>query len=109
GPLSRSPARPGRRVRQRTRSYCSWKIKRHQKLTSHGQESSAEREYVGSIVALLDRRHTASRLRDRAVEFAGLITTPLLPADYLDLVNPLRAGADLRGRIAEITSETRDA
>jgi ferredoxin-NADP reductase len=75
----------------------------------HGQESSVEREYVGLILALLDRRHTAARLRDRAVEFAALITTPLLPADYLDLVNPLRAGADLRGRIVEITSETRDA
>ena len=33
----------------------------------------------------------------------------MLPADYLDLVNPLRAGADLRGRIVEIRSETRDA
>ena len=51
----------------------------------------------------------ASRLGDRAVDLMGLITTPLLPADYLDLVSPLRAGADLRGRIAEIHPETRDA
>jgi stearoyl-CoA 9-desaturase NADPH oxidoreductase len=38
-----------------------------------------------------------------------LVTTPLVPADYLDLVSPLRAGADLRGRIVEVRMETRDA
>lgn len=38
-----------------------------------------------------------------------MVTTPLLPADYLDLVNPLRAGADLRGRIEAVHSETPDA
>lgn len=37
------------------------------------------------------------------------MTTPLLPADYLDLFSPLRAGADLRGRIVQVRSETRDA
>ena len=37
------------------------------------------------------------------------MTTPLLPADYLDLVSPLRAGADLRGRIVAVHPETRDA
>ncbi len=51
----------------------------------------------------------ATRLTDRAVDLLGLITTPLLPADYLDLVSPLRAGADLRGRIVAIHPETRDA
>ncbi len=51
----------------------------------------------------------ATRISDRAVDLMGLITTPLLPDDYLDLVNPLRAGAELRGRIAEIHPETRDA
>src|SRR6266446_2035582 len=58
-----------------------------------------------SMPALLD----TARLRDRAIDLVGLMTTPLLPADYLDLVNPMRAGADLRGRIAEIHPETRDA
>lgn len=38
-----------------------------------------------------------------------MVTTPLLPADYLDLVNPLRAGADLRGRIEAVHQETPDA
>jgi len=36
-------------------------------------------------------------------------TTPLLPADYLDLLDPLRRGADLRGRIVEVQPETADA
>lgn len=38
-----------------------------------------------------------------------MVTTPLLPSDYLDLVNPLRAGADLRGRIEAVQQETPDA
>lgn len=47
--------------------------------------------------------------RDRAVQFAEAATTPLLPADYLDLFAPLRSGAPLRGRIVEVHPETRDA
>lgn len=38
-----------------------------------------------------------------------MVTTPLLPSDYLDLVDPLRAGAALRGRIEAIHPETSDA
>ncbi len=37
------------------------------------------------------------------------LTTPLLPADYLDLFSPLRSGTDLRGRIEEVHPETADA
>jgi ferredoxin-NADP reductase len=48
-------------------------------------------------------------LRDRAWRLAERITTPLLPADYLDLFDPLRAGADLRGRIVSVEPETADA
>src|SRR4051795_7551595 len=48
-------------------------------------------------------------LRDRVLKLAEFITTPLLPADYLDLVDPLRSGADLRGRIEAVVPETRDA
>jgi ferredoxin-NADP reductase len=48
-------------------------------------------------------------LRDRVLKLAALVTTPLLPADYLDLIDPLRSGADLRGRIVDILHETRDA
>ncbi len=48
-------------------------------------------------------------LRHRLTRLAERMTTPLLPADYLDLFNPLRPGADLRGRIVAVESETADA
>ena len=48
-------------------------------------------------------------LRDRVLKLVELATTPLLPSDYLDLVDPLRSGADLRGRIEAVHPETRDA
>ena len=48
-------------------------------------------------------------LVSRALRAAELVTTPLLPADYLDLISPLRAGANLRGRIVDIRRETADA
>jgi ferredoxin-NADP reductase len=48
-------------------------------------------------------------LRDRVLKLAELVTTPLLPADYLDLIDPLRSGAALRGRIEAVVPETRDA
>lgn len=40
---------------------------------------------------------------------AESLTTPLLPADYLDLFHPLRPGAALRARIVSVTPETADA
>lgn len=49
------------------------------------------------------------RLADRLVRLIESATTPLLPADYLDLFAPLRSGADLRGRIVAVEPETRDA
>jgi ferredoxin-NADP reductase len=48
-------------------------------------------------------------LRDRVLKLAELVTTPLLPTDYFDLIDPLRSGADLRGRIEAVLPETRDA
>jgi ferredoxin-NADP reductase len=48
-------------------------------------------------------------LRDRLLKIAELVTTPLLPTDYLDLIDPLRSGADLRGRVEAVIPETRDA
>ncbi|MEJ7794495.1 MAG: ferredoxin reductase [Nocardioides sp.] len=50
-----------------------------------------------------------SSLRTRTRRLAEAVTTPLVPADFLDLFAPLRAGADLRGRIEEVHPETRDA
>jgi ferredoxin-NADP reductase len=60
-----------------------------------------------------DPRPTTARprvaLRDRLLRLVEFATTPLLPSDYLDLVDPLRSGADLRGRIEAVHPETRDA
>jgi ferredoxin-NADP reductase len=50
-----------------------------------------------------------SALRAGARRLAELAATPLVPADYLDVFHPLRAGADLRGRIEEVHPETADA
>ncbi|MFJ9843417.1 ferredoxin reductase [Kitasatospora sp. NPDC101155] len=52
---------------------------------------------------------TSAALRRRAWKLLEMVTTPLLPSDYLDLVSPLRAGADLRGRIEAVHPETGDA
>jgi ferredoxin-NADP reductase len=54
-------------------------------------------------------RPALGKVRDRVLRFAELVTTPLLPTDYLDLVDPLRSGADLRGRVEAVVPETRDA
>ncbi|MFD7640679.1 ferredoxin reductase [Kitasatospora sp. NPDC059795] len=52
---------------------------------------------------------TSATLRSRTWQLLEMVTTPLLPSDYLDLVSPLRAGADLRGRIEAVQPETADA
>ncbi|KQT92359.1 stearoyl-CoA 9-desaturase [Marmoricola sp. Leaf446] len=48
-------------------------------------------------------------LKDGARKVAELAATPLVPSDYLDIIDPLRRGADLRGRIESIHAETADA
>lgn len=47
--------------------------------------------------------------RDRVLKLAEKMTTPLVPSDYLDIIDPMRSGTDLRGRIVAIHPETRDA
>ncbi len=59
-------------------------------------------------ISVLPRERATSLLR-RATQLAERATTPLMPADYLDLFLPLRPGADLRGRIEEVQAETADA
>ncbi|MGY1753995.1 ferredoxin reductase [Blastococcus sp. SYSU D01042] len=54
-------------------------------------------------------RSPLGQLRERALRLAEMVTTPLLPVDYLDLFDPLRSGAALRGRIEAVLHETRDA
>lgn len=48
-------------------------------------------------------------LRDRLLRLAERVTTPLVPGDYLDVIDPLRSGIGLRGRIVAVHPETRDA
>jgi ferredoxin-NADP reductase len=52
---------------------------------------------------------TRPTLGQRLLRLAERVTTPLLPADYLDLFDPLRRGAELRGRIMAVLPETADA
>ncbi len=51
----------------------------------------------------------AARWRSRALKLAEAATTPLVPADFLDLFAPMRPGAELRGRVESIHPETPDA
>jgi ferredoxin-NADP reductase len=51
----------------------------------------------------------AGRWRTRALKIAEAATTPLVPGDFLDLFAPLRAGAELRGRVESVHPETADA
>lgn len=55
------------------------------------------------------RRPGSASLRARLERIANAAVTPLVPADYLDLFNPLRAGAELRGKVVAVTPETADA
>ncbi len=48
-------------------------------------------------------------LRSGAWRVVELITTPVVPADYLDVVAPLRNAGVLRARIEAVRPETRDA
>ena len=40
---------------------------------------------------------------------SAVITTPLLPDDYLKLANPLWSARELRGRVVEVRRETVDS
>lgn len=46
---------------------------------------------------------------ERARRAADKLTTPLLPDDYLTLLNPLWSSRELRGRVEEVIPETDDA
>src|SRR3954452_7776911 len=85
------------------------------RFTSDGHQFSRGARHHGSMSISSDRRTRPAARSPRGAGLARLtalaerITTPLLPADYLDLFNPLRAGADLRGRIVQVHPETADA
>ena len=58
---------------------------------------------------------SAAMLRDRGLSaelvrgVAARMTTPLLPDDYLHMINPLWSTRELRGKIVEVIPETEDA
>jgi ferredoxin-NADP reductase len=56
---------------------------------------------------------TAQRLRTRVVsrasQLAEIVATPLVPADYVDLINPLASPTDLRALVVGVERETSDA
>jgi ferredoxin-NADP reductase len=54
-------------------------------------------------------RHALGSAAGALARLAETATAPLAPADYVDLVAPLRAGVDLRGRVVTVVPETRDA
>ncbi len=51
---------------------------------------------------------TVPALRRRALKAARVLFTPLLPDDYLELVNPLWSTRELRGRVERLRRETDD-
>jgi ferredoxin-NADP reductase len=55
------------------------------------------------------RRSLIGGLRGRIMRLAEQVTTPLVPADYLDVIDPLRSATTLRGRIVTVHPETADA
>ena len=48
-------------------------------------------------------------LRAQVRRVAEAASSPLVPADFLDLFAPLRRGAELRGRVVSVHPETKDA
>ena len=49
------------------------------------------------------------KLRQRALRAVRSLFSPLLPDDYLELINPLWSTRELRGRIERIEAETDEA
>jgi ferredoxin-NADP reductase len=54
-------------------------------------------------------RPNVPRLQRGILRAIEALTTPLLPSDYLELINPLWSTRELRGRIERIEPETPDA
>jgi hypothetical protein len=48
-------------------------------------------------------------VRRQALKALEALSTPLLPDDYLEMVNPLWSTRELRGRVVEVRHETASA
>ena len=76
--------------------------------------SSAARAPVSGTLAISRMPETGARpnvprLQRGILRAIEALTTPLLPSDYLELINPLWSTRELRGRIERIEPETADA
>jgi stearoyl-CoA 9-desaturase NADPH oxidoreductase len=60
-------------------------------------------------VAEQGARPKVPRIQRRILSAITALTTPLLPDDYVELINPLWSTRELRGRIETIEAETPDA
>ena len=65
--------------------------------------------FLLSRVTESDRRPRRPALRERARRLVDAAVTPLELDDVLDVFHPLRAGAELRGRIVEVVPETAES
>jgi stearoyl-CoA 9-desaturase NADPH oxidoreductase len=61
------------------------------------------------MASIMNLAPATSRLRGGLHTLASLAATPLAPADYLDLLDPLRSRTDLRARIVSVVPETAGA
>src|SRR4029450_1818635 len=68
-------------------------------------------EHVARAALMVERAATpkVSRFRRRLIRATQALTTPLLPDDYVALINPLWSTRELQGTIERIQPETPDA
>src|SRR5205085_7797427 len=97
------------RSRRLVHQDCSLRTNSHRCFTLDGQEFIPEIMECGVMTTTAPRAIPMGTLGSRFLQLAERITTPLIPADYLDIIDPLRSGTRLRGRIVAIHPETRDA
>jgi stearoyl-CoA 9-desaturase NADPH oxidoreductase len=64
---------------------------------------------MSSLVDPAEKSHAPHWLGRRLWRVAETLAYPRDPGHYLDLANPLRAGADLRARVVEVRLETDEA
>src|SRR3712207_7838194 len=65
--------------------------------------------YVTSPMAERGARPNVPVVRRKLLKAANVLFTPLMPDDYLEMINPLWSTRELRGRIERIDMETEDA
>jgi ferredoxin-NADP reductase len=64
---------------------------------------------VGGTMAERGAKPNVHPLRARALRAISAFTSPLLPDDYLELINPLWSTRELRGRVEELVREAGSA